>query len=198
MEKYDASMEYVVLEHLSGIDKGYRFWTTNSGPEEKLGWSHDENGKRVLAYKPVWFTNSSDEAIRKCGEASAEEHIDWFGHHMLKMQKTMLVSALYEANEALNLPLESCEDLMMKVSDDVMITDLVGDLYNETPRLKQGTRVEYTPQSDIKITGEICGIASNDQPIIGIGYIIKIDDGQKIFDYPYTHMKAWSVHLKVI
>jgi len=109
MENYDASKEYVVLEHLTGIDKGYRFWTSNSGPEEELGWAHDEHGIKVLAYKPVWFTDSAEEAIAKCGEAKAEEKIDGLRHHMLKMQKTLIVSQLYDINEELGLPYNDTE-----------------------------------------------------------------------------------------
>lgn len=48
--------KYVVLEHLTLPDRGFRFWTTNSGDNTKL-----YNGKVV--YKEILFTDNAEEAI---------------------------------------------------------------------------------------------------------------------------------------
>jgi len=48
--------KYVVLEHLTLPDRGFRFWTTNSDDN-----THGHNGE--LWYKEILFTNNEYEAI---------------------------------------------------------------------------------------------------------------------------------------
>jgi len=48
--------KYVVLEHLTLPDRGFRFWTTNSDNN-----THSAVGD--LWYKEVLFTDSDEEAI---------------------------------------------------------------------------------------------------------------------------------------
>ena len=100
----------MVLEHLTGIDKSYRFWTTNTRSEEELKVSHDEHGNKIVAYKPVWFTDSKDEAIFRCSEGLSETQVNSCAHHMLKMQKVMIISQLREINELLGLPIYDIKD----------------------------------------------------------------------------------------
>ena len=70
--------------------------------------------------------------------------------------------------------------------------------------LKQGTRVEYTPypgtDNDLTLVGTICGQANTGAAIMGIGYIIELDEESKklIPDYPYSHLMGYQVHLKEI
>lgn len=73
--------------------------------------------------------------------------------------------------------------------------------------LKQGTRVMWNPNENPNfyeglenITGTICGVGISDQPILGYGYILELDDEfkNKLSDYPYSHVLAWRVHLKII
>ena len=49
---------FVVLEHLDGPHKGTRFWTLNS--------DNNTQGMGKVAYKEVFFTNDSSEAIAEC------------------------------------------------------------------------------------------------------------------------------------
>lgn len=48
--------KYVVLEHLTLPDRGFRFWTTNSK-------NNTRSAEGDLWYKEVLFTNSDEEAI---------------------------------------------------------------------------------------------------------------------------------------
>lgn len=74
----------------------------------------------------------------------------------------------------------------------------------EDKDLIEGTRVEYNPypKSDksIILTGRICGMANTGAAIIGIGYIIELDEESRklIPDYKYSHLMGYRVHLKVI
>lgn len=52
----DHPEQYVVLEHLTLPDRGFRFWTTNTDDN-----THGYNGE--LWYKEVIFTDSKGEAI---------------------------------------------------------------------------------------------------------------------------------------
>jgi hypothetical protein len=56
--------KYVVLEHLTLPDRGWRFWSTNS-----CNNCHSMNGE--LWYKEILFTDSEEEAIK-----AAREHGD--------------------------------------------------------------------------------------------------------------------------
>ena len=51
--------KYVVLEHLTLPDRGFRFWTTASDDN-----THSYKGD--LWYKEVMFTDEPEEAIRVC------------------------------------------------------------------------------------------------------------------------------------
>ena len=53
-----SKMKYVVLEHLTMPDRGFRFWSMNTENN-----THGHNGE--LWYKEVLFTDSTDEAIRE-------------------------------------------------------------------------------------------------------------------------------------
>ena len=66
--------------------------------------------------------------------------------------------------------------------------------------LKQGTRVEYKPTSDMTLTGTICGIANTGVTFIGKGYIIELDESSRILclNYPYTHLVGFELYLKEI
>jgi len=65
---------------------------------------------------------------------------------------------------------------------------------------EQGDRVVYRPTFDIEITGTICGIGNTGAAIIGVGYIIEIDNESKgrISDYLYSHLLGFEIHLKKI
>jgi len=54
-------------------------------------------------------------------------------------------------------------------------------------KLVEGTKVTVTLKDGV-ITGEICGISSNELPTIGYTYIIKITQrsGKAFEDYPYS------------
>lgn len=52
----DRKKKYVVLEHLTMPDRGFRFWTTNSG-------NNAYSNKGELWYKEVLFTDDSEEAM---------------------------------------------------------------------------------------------------------------------------------------
>lgn len=51
-----GNKKYVVLEHLTLPDRGFRFWTSNSENN-----THGSNGE--LWYEEVLFTDSKEEAI---------------------------------------------------------------------------------------------------------------------------------------
>ena len=51
-----SNKKYVVLEHLTLPDRGFKFWTTNTENN-----THGQNGE--LWYKEVLFTDSETEAI---------------------------------------------------------------------------------------------------------------------------------------
>jgi len=51
--------QYVVLEHLTLPDKGFRFWTVASDDN-----THSYKGD--LWYKEIMFTDEPEEAIRAC------------------------------------------------------------------------------------------------------------------------------------
>jgi hypothetical protein len=68
--------KYVVLEHLTLPDRGWRFWTTNSDDN-----THGHTGE--LWYKEILFTDSEEEAIdmaKKHGDniPSSGEIYDWY------------------------------------------------------------------------------------------------------------------------
>ena len=85
----------VVLEHLTGRDRGFRFWSTNTNDNTT---SRDENGVKITAYKEVWFTDSDDEAIAKCQEFHSRNEM--LLHHQLGMLEDMSrMSGLTEAIE---------------------------------------------------------------------------------------------------
>lgn len=52
----EQKKKYVVLEHLQLPNRGFRFWTINTGDN-----THSHKGE--LWYKEVLFTDNSDEAI---------------------------------------------------------------------------------------------------------------------------------------
>lgn len=51
-----SEKKYVVLEHLTLPDRGFRFWSTNSENN-----THGANGE--LWYKEIMFTDDTEEAI---------------------------------------------------------------------------------------------------------------------------------------
>lgn len=53
--------------------------------------------------------------------------------------------------------------------------------------LKQGTRIKYNINNELKGTGKIVGVAHNDLPIIGVTYIIEPDTPIKNEVYDYSH-----------
>lgn len=55
----ENSKQFVVLEHLGGVDKGQRFWSTNSD-------NNTHSNKGELWYKEILFTDSTEEAIERC------------------------------------------------------------------------------------------------------------------------------------
>ena len=72
--------KFVVLEHLTGRDKGFRFYTsTSEEPDHDYTTSIDDDDQPIVAYKIVWFTDSGDEAIRKIEEEHSLEEI--LKHH---------------------------------------------------------------------------------------------------------------------
>jgi hypothetical protein len=74
--------KYVILEHLLGYDKGWRFWTSNS--DDSYQNTHSENGE--LWYKEVAFTDSTEEAIYISRNGKSDSEM--FMHHMpLMMQE---------------------------------------------------------------------------------------------------------------
>lgn len=50
--------KYVVLEHLTLPDRGFRFWSHNTEDNTHSAWGD-------LWYKEILFTDSEDEAIRE-------------------------------------------------------------------------------------------------------------------------------------
>lgn len=57
--------KFVVLEHLTLPDRGFRFWTTNGEDNTK-----SINGSAV--YKEILFTDSSEEAIAMSQKTNTE------------------------------------------------------------------------------------------------------------------------------
>jgi len=79
--------KYVVLEHLTLPDRGFRFWSTNSENN-----THGSTGE--LWYKEILFTDSKQEAINACCEVN-EEAIPKFSelveYHMNKEREKLHV-----------------------------------------------------------------------------------------------------------
>lgn len=59
LNKPNKIKKYVVLEHLTGFNKGRKFWSTNT-----LNNTHSNKGE--LWYKEVLFTDFTEEAIKAC------------------------------------------------------------------------------------------------------------------------------------
>lgn len=59
------SKKFVVLEHLTLPDRGFRFWTTNGENNTKI-----VDGSAV--YKEILFTDDSNEAIRASQKPNTE------------------------------------------------------------------------------------------------------------------------------
>jgi hypothetical protein len=57
--------KYVVLEHLTLPDRGFRFWTVNTDNN-----THSYKGE--LWYKEILFTDNTEEAIRVSQETNHE------------------------------------------------------------------------------------------------------------------------------
>lgn len=53
--------KYVVLEHLNMPDRGWRFWSTNTGDNTHSAWGD-------LWYKEILFTDSEEEAVKVARE----------------------------------------------------------------------------------------------------------------------------------
>lgn len=95
MTDEDKKKKYVVLEHLQGYDKGWRFWTSNSDRDVTI--SHDEHGKRIVAYKPIIFTDSEEEAIRV--SRGDKSDIDHFAHHIESYPVEVLEALLHNDDD---------------------------------------------------------------------------------------------------
>ena len=68
---------------------------------------------------------------------------------------------------------------------------------NTNYRYKNGDKVYYNLTDSIKGVGFVRGIASNDNPVIGVTYII--EDVESAFPnttYPYSHFVAFECMLK--
>lgn len=64
--------------------------------------------------------------------------------------------------------------------------------------LKQGTRVEFDIDGNIKGKGTIVGVATNGAPVIGKCYIIYPDEPICNEVYNYSHFVAWEFQFNVI
>jgi hypothetical protein len=72
--------KYVVLEHLTLPDKGYRFWTHNTEDNTHSIWGD-------LWYKEILFTDSEEEAIeesKKYGETISMNELEEYYANILK------------------------------------------------------------------------------------------------------------------
>lgn len=64
-------------------------------------------------------------------------------------------------------------------------------------KLTQGTKVKFHI-GDFKGTGKVVGLSINEQPIIGVGYIIEPDESIENDTYPYSHFICFAIYLKEI
>lgn len=75
--------KYVVLEHITLPDRGWRFWSTNTGDNTHSAWGD-------LWYKEVLFTDSEEEAIResqKHGELPSLHELEEYYNNQLYEQE---------------------------------------------------------------------------------------------------------------
>ncbi len=66
--------------------------------------------------------------------------------------------------------------------------------------LKQGTKVRVLEARGFSGFGTIVGQANNGNPILGIDYIIQIDEGQGLPSeiYPYTNITCCECWLEIL
>lgn len=65
--------------------------------------------------------------------------------------------------------------------------------------LKQDTVVDINIPGVYEGRGKIKGISYNGVPILGLAYIVEVEDNFIPNDtYPYTHMSVFSNHLKAV
>jgi hypothetical protein len=99
-QKDNTTKQYVVLEHLTGVDKGYRFYTNNSGEMDHT-ISHDEHGMEIVAYKVVGYVDTDQQAQDLIHEAHSFEegllhHISQYPPELLAM---MMKDTFYDDDE---------------------------------------------------------------------------------------------------
>ena len=75
--------------------------------------------------------------------------------------------------------------------------------YSTTPKYKQNDIINFSfsdgPDTKIKGTGKVCGVADTGVPILGIGYIIEIIElyqNEQPLKYEYTHIKVAELFIK--
>jgi hypothetical protein len=75
--------KYVVLEHLTLPDRGFRFWGHNTEDNTHSAWGD-------LWYKEVFFTDSEEEAIAECrklGDVACMRELEEYYNNILYEQE---------------------------------------------------------------------------------------------------------------
>jgi hypothetical protein len=75
--------KYVVLEHLTLPDRGFRFWGHNTEDNTHSAWGD-------LWYKEIFFTDSEEEAIAACqkmGDVASMHELEEYYNNQLYEQK---------------------------------------------------------------------------------------------------------------
>ena len=77
--------KYVVLEHLTLPDRGFRFWGHNTEDNTHSAWGD-------LWYKEILFTDSEEEAIAECRKlgdniASMHELEEYYNNQLYEQER---------------------------------------------------------------------------------------------------------------